>query len=174
MNSTLFKYICKEDSMLKHIRNLWKSPAKSLGGIQKKRLVEWRNQSMVIRIERPTRLDRARSLGYRAKQGICLARVRVRKGMRKRPKPSGGRVPKKAGRFFTPGKSKQAIAEEKAARKFPNMEVLASYYAGEDGNYKWYEAILVERDHPAIKGDKKISWISGQRGRAFRGKTSSR
>ncbi len=160
--------------MLKHTARLWKSPSKNPGGIQKQRLTEWRRQTVVARIERPTRLGRARSLGYRAKQGFCLARVRVRKGMRKRPKPAGGRVPKKAGRFFTPGKGKQAIAEEKAARKFPNTEVLASYYVGEDGNFKWYEAILVERDNPAIRGDRKISWISGQRGRAFRGKTPSR
>lgn len=159
--------------MLKHIREIWKSPERSLGPVQKRRLAEWRNEQVVTRIERPTRLDRARSLGYRAKQGFCLARVRVRKGMRKRPKPAGGRVPKKAGRFFPPGKSKQAIGEEKIARKFPNMEVLASYYVGEDGNFKWYEAVLVERSHPAIKKDPKISWITRQRGRAFRGKTSS-
>ncbi len=158
--------------MLKHIAKLWKSPAKNLGAIQKQRLAEWRKEAVVTRVNRPTRLDRARSLGYKAKQGFCLARVRIRKGMRKRPKPSGGRVPKKAGRFFPPGKSKQRIGEEKVARKFPNMEVLASYYVGEDGNHKWYEAILVDRAHPVIK--KTMPWITkGGRGRAFRGKTPS-
>ncbi len=151
--------------MLKYMAKLWKSPAKNLGEIQKHRLVEWRKEAVVTRIEKPTRINRARSLGYKAKQGFCIARVRVGKGMRKRPKPSGGRGPKKAGRFFPPGKSKQAIGEEKVARKFPNMEVLASYYVGEDGNFKWYEAVLVDRliDSP----------IKGQRGRAFRGKTPS-
>lgn len=151
--------------MLKYMAKLWKSPAKNLGEIQKQRLVEWRKESVVTRIEKPTRIDRARSLGYKAKQGFCVARVRVGKGMRKRPKPSGGRGPKKAGRFFPPGKSKQAIGEEKVARKFPNMEVLASYYVGEDGNFKWYEAVLVDRNIE--------SPIKGQRGRAFRGKTPS-
>jgi len=159
----------KRINMLKHIRALWKSPAKNLGDIQKKRLVRWRTQETVVRVENPTRIDRARSLGYKAKQGTCVARIRVKKGMRKRPKPSGGRVPKKAGSFFPPGKSKQAIAEAKAARKFPNMEVLASYYVGEDGNNKWYEAILTDRAHPNTKKD--MPWLSKGRGRAFRGKT---
>lgn len=148
--------------MMKHTIQPLKSPG---------RLAEWRRETVVARIERPTKIGRARSLGYKAKQGFSVARVRVKKGMRKRPKPAGGRVPKKAGRFFPPGKSKQAIAEEKAAKKFPNMEVLASYYAGEDGNYLWYETILVDRAHPVIKSDPRISWICGQRGRAFRGKT---
>lgn len=157
--------------MLKHMANPWKSPENL--GIQRQRLIEWRRQETVTRIERPTRLGRARSLGYKAKQGFCIARVRIKKGGRKRPKPMGGRVPKKAGRFFTLGKSKQRTGEEKVARRFPNMEVLASYYVGEDGNYKWYEAILVDRDHPAIRNDRKISWIIRQRGRAFRGITPS-
>lgn len=159
--------------MYRQIANLWKSPDKNLGDVQKLRLAEWRKQQTVTRIKRPTRLDRARSLGYRAKQGISLARVRVKKGLRKRPKPSGGRGPSKAGRFFSLGKSKQVVAEEKAARKFRNMEVIASYPVGEDGIQAWFEIILLDRAHPAVKSDRVLSKLASQRGRAFRGRTPS-
>ena len=67
------------------IKDLWRSPlSKEHRAIWFQRLVEWRNGGAVVRIERPTRLDRARALGYRAKQGIILARVRVLRGGRKR------------------------------------------------------------------------------------------
>ena len=63
----------------------------------------------------------------------------------------------------------------RAARKYPNLEVLNSYYVGESGKYKWYEVILVDPHHPVIKSDPKINWICRpcNRGRAFRGLTSA-
>ncbi len=160
--------------MYKRVKELWKRPKETLGNLWKQRLIEWREEKAVERIERPTRIDRARNLGYKAKQGYVLARVRVKKGGRKRPRPRKGRKPKKAGvKKFSPGKSLRWIAEERAERKFPNLEVLNSYYVAEDGIYKWYEVILVDPNHPVIKKDRKINWICKSRGRVFRGKTSA-
>ena len=160
--------------MYKRVKELWKRPKETLGNLWKQRLIEWREEKAVERIERPTRIDRARNLGYKAKQGYVLARVRVKKGGRKRPRPRKGRKPKKAGiKKFSPGKSLRWIAEERAGRKFPNLEVLNSYYVAEDGIYKWYEVILVDPNHPVIKKDRKINWICKSRGRVFRGKTSA-
>src|SRR3989344_3728329 len=51
----------------------------------KERLIAWRREEVVTRIERPTRLERARQVGYRAKQGFVLVRTRIRKGGRRRP-----------------------------------------------------------------------------------------
>ena len=135
--------------------------------------MRFRRQPTVTRVDRPTSLARARTLGYKAKQGIIVGRVRVGKGMRKRPKFSGGRRPKARGRFFPPGKSKRQIGEEKAAKRYPNLEVLNSYFVGEDGDHKWFEIILIDRSHPAIIRDKRLGWVSGKRGRAFRGLTSA-
>lgn len=141
----------------------------------KRMLIRWRRQGTIERVERPTNIARARSLGYKAKQGFVVVRVRVVKGRRKRPKPEGGRVPKKAGRFFSLNKSKQNVAEQKAARKYQNLEVLNSYLVGEDGVSKWFECILVDTSHPAILSDKERRWIADRkhRGRAFRGLTSA-
>ena len=154
---------------------VWRKPEEKLGEIYKERLVKWRSEEAVTRIERPTRLDRAHSLGYKAKQGIIVARVRVKGGGRKRVKPAGGRKPSKAGRFFTAKKSVQWIAEERVARKFPNLEVLNSYWVGEDGVNHWYEVVLVDKHHPAIKSDKELRWIAQpqHQGRVHRGLTSA-
>ncbi|MDY6769821.1 MAG: 50S ribosomal protein L15e, partial [Candidatus Nanohaloarchaea archaeon] len=65
------------------------------------------------------------------------------------------------------------IAEERASRKYPNLEVLNSYEVATDGSHKWFEIILVDPDHPEIQADDDINWIADERGRAERGKTSA-
>ena len=164
-------------SFYKYVAKLWKRPRENLKEVLRQRIAEWRKGPVVQRVEKPTRIDRARALGYRAKQGFVIARVRVRKGGRRRKLYGrGGRKPSKAGLVkFTPKKSLRWIAEEKAQRKFPNLNVLNSYYVGEDGNYKFFEVILVDPNHPAIKSDPKIKWIceGKHRKRVFRGLTSA-
>ena len=160
-------------AMHKYLAKLWKKPKENLGENYSKKLIQWREEPTVSRVERPTRLDRARALGYKAKQGFVVVRARVPKGRRKRPLFKAGRRPKRRGRFFSLDKSKQAVAEEKVARKFRNMEVLNSYWVGEDGNHEWYECVLLDRSHPSVKKDKERNWITKpqHRGRAFRGLT---
>lgn len=50
---------------------------------------QYRQLSAIHRASRPTRPDKARRLGYKAKQGYVIYRVRVRRGGRKRPVPKG-------------------------------------------------------------------------------------
>ena len=161
----------------KYVAKAWNKPEASfVKELMKQRVIEWRKQPAVVRVERPLRLDRARKLGYRAKQGFVMVRARVRKGGRKRQRPKAGRRQKRMGvAKLKPAKSLQLIAEERAARKFPNLEVLNSYWAWEDGLHKWFEVIMVDPNHPVIKSDKKINWISknAHHGRVFRGLTSS-
>ena len=162
--------------MYKYLKELWKKSAEELKKLVKERLIKWRRGPSVVRINKPTRPDKARALGYKAKQGFVVVRVRVRKGGRRKPRPSSGRRPKRMGVYgFAPAKSLRLIAEERAARKYPNLEVLNSYYVAEDGKYKWYEVILVDPNHPAIRNDPDINWIChpSQRGRVFRGKTAA-
>ena len=45
--------------------------------------------NVIHRASRPSRLDKARRLGYKAKQGYVIYRVRVRRGGRKKPAPKG-------------------------------------------------------------------------------------
>ena len=131
----------------KYIARAWKRPEASfVKKLMLERVIKWRRQPTVIRVERPTRLDRARKLGYKAKTGFVMTRVRVRRGGSSRPRPKSGRRPKRMGvARLRLAKSFRLIAEEKAARRFPNLEVLNSYWVWEDGRSKWFEAILVDR-----------------------------
>jgi large subunit ribosomal protein L15e len=137
----------------------WKKPGSStVDQYLRQAAISWRRDSVIKRVEHPTRPDRARSLGYRRKQGFIVARVRVRKGGARKRRPSSGRRPRALGvTKFTRAKSLKQIAEERAAKKFPNLSVLNSYYVWEDGTSKWFEVVLVDANHPAIKRDKIIA-----------------
>lgn len=160
-----------------YIAKTWRKPSSSpLKDLMWQRAIEWRKQPTVIRIERPTRLDRARKLGYKAKQGFIVARIRIRRGGFRKIRPKAGRRQKRLGVVkFKLAKSLQLIAEERVARKFPNLEVLNSYWVWEDGLHKWFEVILVDPSHPVVASDDDINWIcnASNRGRVFRGLTSS-
>ena len=87
-------------SMYQHVKETWRTNSTE---IIRKRLPLWRSQPVVTRIERPTRIDRARTLGYKAKQGYIVVRTRIRRGGRRKPRPKMGRKPKKMGvKRFTP------------------------------------------------------------------------
>ena len=160
-----------------YVRQAWKIPSKSyVKELAWRRQIEWRRGPSFVRVEHPLRIDRARELGFRAKPGFIIVRARVRRGGRRKPWPMGGRHPKRRGmNKITMGKSIQRMAEERVSKRHPNMEVLNSYWVGEDGGHKYYEVILVDPQHPAIKNDPKINWICEpqHRGRAFRGLTSA-
>ncbi|QGN06140.1 50S ribosomal protein L15e [Halorhabdus sp. CBA1104] len=164
-------------SFYSHIRDAWKDPDDGkLAELQWQRMQEWREQGAIERVERPTRLDRARSLGYKAKQGIVVARISVRKGSARKQRHKAGRRSKRQGvTRITRRKNLQRVAEERATKKYRNLRVLNSYWVGEDGSQKWFEAILVDPDHPAIENDDDLNWIcdDSQADRALRGLTSA-
>ena len=162
--------------MYGHLKDQWKKPDTSYQSAQKNRMIQWRRETNFLRIEKPTRIDRARNLGYKAKQGYIVVRGRVRRGGLRKHQIKGGRIASKRGiKKITAGKSTQRISEERASKKYPNMEVLNSYWVGEDGRYHYYEIILVDPAHPAIVNDPKINWISAfpNKRRVLRGKTSA-
>jgi large subunit ribosomal protein L15e len=158
---------------LKYVRELWTKPKKNMAENYRNYLIAWRKEEVTVRIDRPTRPDRARSLGYSAKPGIIVIRQRVSRGGRQRPDISGGRRPKKNTNRLTLAKSYQLVAEERVARKHPNCEVAGSYLVGKDGLSAWYEVILYDRDHPQIRADPKTAWAYSTRGKVFRGRTSA-
>ena len=161
----------------KYIAEAYKRPDQSfVKSLMRQRLIEWRREPTIGRIEKPTRLDRAHKLGYKAKQGFVMVRIRVRRGGLRKVRPKAGRRPKRMGvKKFKPGKSIRLIAEERAARKFPNLETLNSYWVGEDGRSKWFEVIMVDPNHPSIKHDRNIGWICEKQHsrRVFRTLTSA-
>jgi len=164
-------------SMYSYIADAWKTPNNTyLKELNKQRRVQWRREENFLRIEKPTRLDRARALGYKAKQGYVVVRARVRKGsFQKRTIRAGRRAKRKGINQITVGKSLQRMAEERTAKRYPNLEVLNSYWVGNDGQQEWYEVILVDPAHPVIMADRKINWICSNKNknRVYRGLTSA-
>ncbi|MBS3079981.1 50S ribosomal protein L15e [Candidatus Pacearchaeota archaeon] len=155
-----------------HLRQIWKKPDKSR---LREQMVEWRKDNTVKKLEKPTRLDRARSLGYKAKNGFVVVRVRVKRGGRTKPRPRKGRRSKRMTIMKVLKMSYRWVSEVRAQKKFPNLEVLNSYYLAKDGKHYFYEIILVDPDKPEIKNDPTINWICSvkNRGRVYRGLTSA-
>jgi len=163
-------------SIYSYIGDQWKSPSKEHKALQKDRLFHYRREDATVKVEKPTRIDRARALGYKAKQGYIMARTRIRRGgMHKHAITSGRRAKRTGIAKITMRKSLQMIAEERTAKKYPNLEILNSYWVAEDGRHKWYEMIMVDPHHPVIMTDPKINWICSraQKGRVHRGLTSA-
>lgn len=140
--------------MYRYLREAWKKPKDSyIKELMKERVIHWRRQPTIVRIEKPTRLERARKLGYKAKKGFVVVRVKVRRGGSRKIRPVMGRRQKRMGvTKFTSSKSLRLIAEERSGRKYPNLEVLNSYYVWEDGQHKWFEVILADTSSPNVQG----------------------
>ncbi|MFH1721428.1 MAG: 50S ribosomal protein L15e [Candidatus Altiarchaeota archaeon] len=151
-----------------------KKENKELKELISERKIAWRRGPTIVRLEHPTRIDRARGFGYKAKQGLVVARIRVRRGGMRKSRPSRGRKPKRMGvNKITPNKSIQRMAEERVNKRFPNLEVLGSYWVFADGQFIWHEVVLADPSHPAIKTDRDIGWIASgsHRKRSLRGLT---
>lgn len=159
-------------SYYKYAREQYEQPKENLDELWQQRLVEWRQQETLVKVDNPTRIPKARSQGYKAKKGFSVIRSRVNKGATKRKRPSGGRRPKRYGQSrFSSKKSKQVIAEGRASKKYKNLEVLDSYWVAEDGNNHWFEVIMVDPESPEIKADEDLNWICNEKNRVQRGLT---
>ncbi|MFB6209149.1 MAG: hypothetical protein ABEJ56_03345 [Candidatus Nanohaloarchaea archaeon] len=58
----------------KYAREQYEQPKENLDELWQERLVEWRQQETVVEAENPTRIPKARSLGYKAKKGFKVVR----------------------------------------------------------------------------------------------------
>tara|TARA_Y100000310_G_scaffold344244_1_gene455944 strand:- start:6415 stop:6999 length:585 start_codon:yes stop_codon:yes gene_type:complete len=156
-----------------HLRQAWKKPDREM---MHSRLIAWRASNAIEKVDKPLRLDRARALGYKAKKGIMVVRVRVNRGGRKRIRAGvKGRKSRKQTIRKTLKMSYKWVAEIRAARKYKNLEVLNSYNIGQDGKHYYFEVILIDPSKPEIKNDRTLGWISSKKNskRAERGLTSA-
>merc|ERR1712117_832234 len=86
------------------------------------RLRSWhfRQLPAIHRASRPSRPEKARLMGYKAKQGYVVYRVRVRRGCRKRLAPKGATYGKPVHEGVNQLKFQrriQSVAEERAGKK---------------------------------------------------------
>lgn len=161
----------------KYIQELWKKKQSAvMQFIARMRTWEYRQLSAIHRVSRPSRIEKARRLGYKAKQGYVVYRVKIRRGNRKRPAPKGvvcGKLKSIGIAGLKNKKNYQSVAEERVGRKLSGLRVLNSYWVGQDSTFKFFEVLLVDPAHTAIRDDPRINWICDQKHREMRGLTSA-
>ncbi|HXW37742.1 MAG TPA: 50S ribosomal protein L15e [Nitrososphaerales archaeon] len=138
----------------RQISESWQSIFHEKTGDIRARAVELRKEPALLRLERPSRLDRARSLGYKAKKGIIVVRARVSRGGMRKQRPRSGRRSKHMGVLkIKSDVSAQEVAERRAGERYPNMKVIGSYPIWKDGRFAWFECVMVDPLSPSIKSD---------------------
>jgi len=132
---------------------MWKNNSPNI----RERAIGWRKENALTRIEKPSRIQRARRLGYKAKQGITVIRMRVGTGGMRRKRPRSGRRPKHLGvTRIKADVSMKEVAERRVLERHPNMKLLGSYFLYKDGMHYWYEVILADPSHPRVSKDKEL------------------
>ena len=148
----------------KYLEELWrKKQSDVLRFVLRMRSWEYRQLPVIHKVNRPSRTDKARKLGYKAKQGYVIYRIRIRRGGRKRPVSKGIVYSKPVNQGINqlkPNRSHRAIAEERVGRRCRNLRVLNSYWVGQDGTFKFFEVIMVDPFHKAVRRDPRINWIA--------------
>jgi large subunit ribosomal protein L15e len=163
----------------KYVSELWrKKQSDALRFLLRMRAWEYRQGNKIQRVTRPTRPDKARMLGYKAKEGFVIFRVAIRRGCRKRQAPQGivmGKPKHQGINQIKYVRNLRSIAEERVGRRASNLRVLNSYWVNQDSTYKYFEVILVDPSHTVIRNDPRISWIARpvQKHREMRGLTSA-
>ena len=69
----------------------------------------------------------------------------------------------------------RSVAEERAGRKLGGLRVLNSYWVNQDSAYKYFEVIMVDPAHTAVRKDPRVNWIVApvMKHRELRGLTSA-
>ncbi|KAF3527663.1 hypothetical protein DY000_02038765 [Brassica cretica] len=133
-----------------YVSELWrKKQSDVMRFTQRIRCWEYRQQPSIVRLVRPTRPDKARRLGYKPKQGVTQLKFQ---------------------------RSKRSVVRNLLVA---NLVALGSstptaYWLNEDSTYKYYEIILVDPAHNAVRNDPRIIWICNpvHKHRELRGLTS--
>jgi len=143
--------------MYRQIGDSWVSMVKRSSPNIRQRAIQWRRGPTMVRLERPSRLNRARSLGYKPKQGIVVVRIKITRGGMRQKRPTSGRRPKHMGTLKIKGHfSSQDTANRRVLEKYPNTRLIGSYPVYEDGRFIWFEVILADTNHPGLQSSYDI------------------
>merc|ERR1740123_2310668 len=147
----------------KYLEELWKKKQSDLMRfVLRVRAWEYRQLPTVHRCQRSSRADKARTLGYKRAQGYVIYIVRVRRGGRKRMVRKGcvyGKPRNHGIRKLKKEQTHKNIAEQRVGRVASNLRVLNSYWVSQDASNKFYEVIMVDPHHKAIRQNPEINWI---------------
>lgn len=163
----------------KYLQEIWrKKQSDTVRFLLRVRCWEYRQLPVIHRASRPSRPDKARNLGYKSKQGFVIYRVRVRRGSRKKQTSKGINFGKPRNCGINQHKWRRNLkskAEERVGRACGALRVLNSYWVAQDAMYKYYEIIMIDPMHKAVRRDPRINWICNpvHKHRELRGLTSA-
>jgi len=163
----------------KYLEEMWKRKQSDvMRFLLRVRTWEYRQLPAIHRASRPSRPDKARRLGYKAKQGYVIYRVRVKRGSRKRKVSKGicyGKPSTSGVTAIKASRNLRSVAEERLGRKLGSLRVLNSYWVSQDASSKWFEVIAIDPMHKTIRSDPRINWICNptMKHRELRGVTAA-
>ena len=163
----------------KYVEELWrKKQSDVMRYLLRLRTWEYRQLPAIHRCSRPSRPDKARRLGYKAKKGYCIYRCRIKRGDRKKRVAKGivyGKPVHQGVKKWKSKRSHKCVAESRVGRKLGSLRLLNSYWVAQDACHKWFEIIMVDPFHQAIRNDPRINWIckSSKKHREARGLTAA-
>merc|ERR1712154_149794 len=182
VSSRTYRFVFKNFKKMgayKYQNELWrKKQSDVMRYILRIRTWHYRHLTAIHRAPRPTRPEKARQLGYKAKQGYVIYRVRVRRGCRKKLAPKGATYGKPVHEGINQLKFQrrlQSVAEERAGKALGGLRVLNSYWVGQDSTYKYYEVIMIDPEHKVLRRDPDMNWLctAKHKHRELRGLTSA-
>jgi len=163
----------------KYLQEMWrKKQSDVMRFVSRLRTWEYRQLPAIHRCSRPSRADKARKVGYKAKQGYLVYRVRIKRGDRKK-RVQKGIVYGKPGHCginkWKMTRNLRSVAEERIGRKCGALRVLNSYWVAQDAVHKWYEVVMVDPFHKVVRDDPRINWICkpAMKHRELRGVTAA-
>jgi large subunit ribosomal protein L15e len=141
-------------ALYRQIGETWQKVSREKYGDIRERAVALRRGPTMERLERPSRLDKARMFGYKAKEGVVVIRIKVNKSGMRRQRPVSGRRPKHLGVLrMRSDEPVQKVAERRVKERHSNLKLLGSYQLWVDGKHRWFECVMIDPLHPAIKND---------------------
>ncbi len=161
--------------MYYHMAQAWRNPTAESKMAIRKKMIDWRAGDRILPLDKPTRLDKARRLGYKAKKGVIVFRVTLERGGHERARPRSHRRGKRQGINKLLRMNYRWIAETRVQKAHQNLEVLNSYLIGQDGKFYFFEVIALDRNAPEIQNDPNFAWVfsPANRARTLHGKTSA-
>ncbi|KAJ0558786.1 putative ribosomal protein L15e [Helianthus annuus] len=162
-----------------YVSELWrKKQSDVMRFMQRVRCWEYRQLPSIVRVTHPTRPDKARRMGYKSQTGLRDLSCTCEAWWKKEARSKGYCLRK----TYKPGcdpaqiSTQQEVCCRGTSRKEVRWsKVLNSYWLNEDSTYKYFEVILVDPAHAAIRNDPRINWICNpvHKHRELRGLTSA-
>merc|ERR1740139_706436 len=118
----------------KYLQELWrKKQSDVIRFVLRVRCWEYRQLPVIHKVGKPSRLDKARALGFKQKQGYAIYRVRIRRGGRKRAVHKGtvyGKPVHQGIRKLKKSRSHRSVAEEHNKRELRGLTSAGKKYRG--------------------------------------------